>query len=61
LGSAVKYGLGIEPMERQSNYRELFKYHFEGKLLEDIRVAANKGRVLGNGRFEAEVESLTGR
>ena len=33
----------------------------EGKLLEDIRLAANKGMALGNGRFEAEIESLTGR
>ena len=53
--------LGSEPIERQSNYRELFKYHVEGKLLEDIRFAANKGMVLGNGQFKADVESLTGR
>lgn len=53
--------LGSEPIGMQSNYRELFKYHVEGKLLEDIRFAANKGMVLGNERFEAEVESLTGR
>lgn len=54
-------GLGSEPKERQSSYRELFKYHVEGKLLEDIRFAASKGMVLGNERFEAEVESLTGQ
>lgn len=53
--------LGSEPKERQSSYRELFKYHVEGKLLEDIRFAANKGTVLGNERFEAEIESLIGR
>jgi hypothetical protein len=40
---------------------ELFKYHFEGKLMEEIRSAANKGMALGNERFEAEIESLTGR
>lgn len=45
----------------QANYRELFKYHVEEKLLEDIRLAANKGMVLGNGRFESEVENVTGR
>jgi len=53
--------LGSEPIERQSRYRELFKHHVAGKLLEDIRLAANKGMALGNGRFEAEIESLTGR
>ena len=53
--------LGSEPKERQSNYRELFKYHVEGSLLEDIRLATNKGLALGNERFEMEVERLTGR
>ena len=53
--------LGSGAIERQLNYRDLFKYHVEGKLLEDIRSAANKGMALGNERFEAEIESLTGR
>jgi putative transposase len=53
--------LGSEPIERQSRYRKLFKHHIEGKLLEDIRLAANKGMALGNGRFEAEIERLTER
>jgi len=53
--------LGKGAIERQLSYRELFKYHVEGKLLEDIRSAENKGMALGNVRFEAEIESLTGR
>jgi len=53
--------LGSGAIERQLNYRDLFKYHVEGKLLEEIRSAANKGMALGNERFEAEIESLTGR
>lgn len=53
--------LGSKPVERQSRYRELFKHQVEGKLLEDIRLAVNKSMAFGNGRFEAEVESLTGR
>ena len=53
--------LGSESKERQSNYRELFKYHVEGEFLEAIRLAINKGLVLGNERFEMEVERLTGR
>ena len=53
--------LASEAKERRENYRELFKHQVEGQLLEDIRVATNQGRVLGNERFTAEVESLTGR
>ena len=33
----------------------------DGELLNDIRKAANKGLVLGNERFVAEVEALTGK
>jgi putative transposase len=53
--------LGSNPKTRQSHYRKLFKCHVEGKLLEEIRIAANKSMTLGNERFAAEVESLTGR
>ena len=53
--------LASESKERRENYRELFKYQVEGKLLEDIRTATNRGMVLGNERFTVEVESLTGR
>jgi putative transposase len=53
--------LGNEAIERQLNYRELFKYQVEGKLLEDIRSAVNKGMALGNEKFETAIESLTGR
>lgn len=53
--------LGKEAKERQANYRELFKRHVEGKLLEEIRQTVNKGVALGNDRFKAEVERLTDR
>ena len=53
--------LASESKERQAIYRELFKYQVEEQLLEDIRFATNKGMVLGNERFTAEIESLTGR
>jgi len=53
--------LGKEAKERQANYRALFKRHVEGKLLEEIRQAVNKGLALGNDRFKAEIERLTGR
>ena len=53
--------LGTTDKERQQHYRALFKHQVEGKLLEDIRKAANKGLVLGNERFVGEVEALTGK
>jgi hypothetical protein len=40
------HALGSGAIERQLNYRDLFEYHVEGKLLEDIRSALNKGMVL---------------
>ncbi|MEN8617548.1 transposase [Shewanella baltica] len=53
--------LGKTGEERQSHYRELFRYQVEGKLLDDIRKTANKGLVLGNERFVEEAEALTGQ
>ncbi|WP_281558489.1 transposase [Thalassomonas sp. RHCl1] len=53
--------LGTTNKERQTNYRELFKYHVEGKLLDDIRQASNKGLALGNTCFIADVEAMTGK
>ena len=54
-------GLGQTATERQQCYRDLFRYQVDGELLDDIRKAANKGLVLGNERFVAEVEALTGK
>lgn len=53
--------LGRTDAERQQRYRELFRFQVDGELLNDIRKAANKGLVLGNDRFVAEVEALTGK
>jgi putative transposase len=39
----------------------LFAHQIEGKLLEDIRQATNKGLALGNDDFFADIESLTGK
>ncbi len=35
--------LGVEPLERQKNYRALFVHHVDGELLEEIRANTNKG------------------
>jgi putative transposase len=53
--------LGANKQERQSSYRGLFTHQIEGKLLEDIRQATNKGLALGNDHFFADIEALTGR
>lgn len=53
--------LGDTDKKRQEIYRELFRYHVDGRLLEDIRAAANKGLAFGGERFKAEIEQLHGR
>jgi putative transposase len=53
--------LGRNQKGRQLVYRGLFTEQIEGKLLEDIRQATNKGLALGNDDFFADIESLTGR
>jgi putative transposase len=53
--------LGIDEKRRMLSYRSLFQYHVEGKLLEDIRQASNKGLALGNEHFIADIEAITGK
>jgi len=53
--------LGSTPEERHSAYRELFRFHLTEASLEAIREATNKGWALGNERFRAKVEALSGR
>ncbi|WP_158965870.1 transposase [Paraglaciecola sp. L3A3] len=53
--------LGSSKVKRQESYLDLFKYHVEGKLLDDIRQATNKGLALGNEHFIADVEAVTGK
>lgn len=58
---AVYLALGKDSKERQTHYRDLFKHHIEGKLLQDIRLAINKSMALGSEQFKAEIEHLSGR
>jgi len=53
--------LGKHKEKRLRVYRELFKAHVEGELLEQIHEAVNKGLALGNDRFKDEVEMLYGQ
>ena len=54
-------GLGSDSQERCFNYRSLFEYGFNTKIIEQIRTATNKGMVVGSDRFREEIEALTGR
>jgi putative transposase len=53
--------LGDDPAQRQERYRALFAAEVDGELLSDIRKTLNSGMALGNERFAAGIEKLTGR
>lgn len=53
--------LGQTDRERQAAYRQLFRAHLSKGDIEAIREATNKAWVLGNDRFKAKIERLTGR
>ena len=47
--------------ERHKAYRQLFRTQLTRNEVESIREATNKAWVLGNDRFRAKIEALTGR
>ena len=47
--------------ERHAYYLGLFSCHIEGKLLDDVRVALNKGLALGSEYFRDQMETLYGQ
>jgi len=53
--------LGNDAGERCAAYRRLFRVALDPKVLSEIREASNKAWVLGNDRFKARVEELSGR
>jgi putative transposase len=53
--------LDEEPSFRQRRYRELFTYHVDGELLEEIRDNTCKGMAVGSNRFKEKIEAFTGR
>lgn len=53
--------LGKSDEERQYAYRSLFRGRMSERTLIEIRDASNKAWVLGNDRFEAQIEAKTGR
>lgn len=46
--------------ERQSNYRALFRADLDKAAIRDIRLALNQSQPVGNARFLARVEKMTG-
>jgi putative transposase len=53
--------LGQDERERQSAYRELFRYHLEPGLVDEIRRATNGGFVFGSERFQKQIAATSGR
>lgn len=53
--------LGATDLQRQNNYRALFKTNINEKLTAEIRLSLNKSLALGNEHFKDEVELLSGR
>lgn len=48
-------------LERQTIYRRLFDAHVDGKLVDEISMAVNKGMALGSERFKEDIEALYSR
>lgn len=55
---ALYLALGQSVEERAQYYQELFNAHIDSDTLEAIRMAINKGQVLGNDKFKDEIEQM---
>ena len=53
--------LGNTAEARQSAYRELFRYHLEPDIIDDIRQSTNGNYALGSERFKKQIEDILGR
>ena len=52
--------LGRSDHDRQATYRSLFRAHLDRAAIDDIRLALNQSQPLGNARFYAKIERMTG-
>ena len=52
--------LGRSDKDRQAAYRELFRTQLDRAALDDIRLALHQSQPLGNERFYAKIEKMTG-
>jgi putative transposase len=53
--------LGQNDKERQVAYRGLFRAQLDDEAISDIRLALNQSQPLGNSRFYARIEAMTGQ
>ncbi len=53
--------LGEDVKARQGGYRALFRSQLDKAAVDDIRLALNQNQPLGNERFYARIEKLTGQ
>lgn len=53
--------LGEDDAARQKAYRTLFRAQLDKAAVDDIRLALNQSQPLGNERFYARIEKLTGQ
>ena len=56
----VYLALGRDDKQRQAAYRALFRTPLDKAAIDDIRLALNQNQPLGNQRFYARIEKLTG-
>ena len=56
----VYLALGCGDTARQAAYRALFRAKLERAAIDDIRLALNQSQPLGNSRFLARIEKVTG-
>lgn len=54
-------GLDRDDEARRAAYRDLFRAQLDTKAIDDIRLALNQNQPLGNSRFHAEIEAMTGQ
>jgi len=53
--------LGRSHNETQTHYRALFRPQLDRAAVDDIRLAPNQSQPLGNARFYANIEQMTGQ
>lgn len=57
---ALYLRLACDDAERRATYRALFRTHLDAPAIDDIRLALHQGQPLGNSRFLARIEAMTG-
>ena len=58
---AIYYSLGHDNADRQYRFRELFRYHLDSGMVDEIRAATNGNFALGSARFKEQVTAAIGR